>query len=135
MGFLCLQVGVERGGGGVGGRNYRGRGLGNLLGGLGRTLIPLLKSGEKALLKEGARTGMQLAQDVLSGQHLKSALQHRGKQAGKRLTITATSSQRSNRRCNTSSFSFSFSSRWHRSAWKGPYALRPVSQQSPQGCP
>ena len=30
--------------------------------------------------------------------------------------------------------SFSFSSRWHRSARKGPYALRPVSQQSPQGC-
>ena len=33
------------------------------------------------------------------------------------------------------SFSFSFSSRWHRSARKGPYALRPVSEQSPQGCP
>ena len=33
------------------------------------------------------------------------------------------------------SFSFSFSSRWHRSARKGPYALRPVSQQSPQGFP
>ena len=32
-------------------------------------------------------------------------------------------------------FSFSFSSRWHRSARKGPYALHPVSQQSPQGCP
>ena len=32
------------------------------------------------------------------------------------------------------SFSFSFSSRWHRSVRKGPYALRPVSQQSPQGC-
>ena len=33
------------------------------------------------------------------------------------------------------SFSFSFSSRWHRSARKGPYALRPISQQSPEGCP
>ena len=33
------------------------------------------------------------------------------------------------------SFSFSCSSRWHRSPRKGPYALRPVSQQSPQGCP
>ena len=32
-------------------------------------------------------------------------------------------------------FQFSFSSRWHRSARKGPYALRPASQQSPQGCP
>ena len=28
-----------------------------------------------------------------------------------------------------------FSSRWHRSALNGPYALRPVSQQSTQGCP
>ena len=27
------------------------------------------------------------------------------------------------------SFGFSFYSRWHPSAWKGPYALRPVSQQ------
>ena len=33
------------------------------------------------------------------------------------------------------SFSFSFSSRWHRSARKVPYVLHPVSQQSPQGCP
>ena len=33
-----------------------------------------------------------------------------------------------------SKHSFSFSSRWYRSARKGPYALRPVSQQSPQGC-
>ena len=35
----------------------------------------------------------------------------------------------------TTYFSFSFSSRWHHSARKGPYALRPVSQQSPRGCP
>ena len=35
----------------------------------------------------------------------------------------------------TLSFSFSFSSRWRRSARNGPYALHPVSQQSPQGCP
>ena len=36
---------------------------------------------------------------------------------------------------NCCSFSFSFSSRWHCHARKGPYALCPVSQQSPQGCP
>ena len=36
---------------------------------------------------------------------------------------------------NKARFSFSFSSRWHRSARKGSYALRPVSQQSPQGYP
>lgn len=69
----------------IGGRNVRGRGLGSLLGGIGRSLIPLLKSGGKALLKEGARTGMQVAQDVLSGQNVKSAMKQRAKQAGKRL--------------------------------------------------
>ena len=31
--------------------------------------------------------------------------------------------------------SSSFSLRWHCSAWKGPYVLRSISQQSPQGCP
>ena len=36
---------------------------------------------------------------------------------------------------NSDTFSFSFCSRWHRSTRKGPYELRPVSQQSPQGCP
>ena len=69
----------------IGGRNIRGRGLGSLLGGIGRSLIPLLKSGGKALLKEGARTGMQVAHDVLSGQSVKSAMKQRAKQAGKRL--------------------------------------------------
>ena len=32
-------------------------------------------------------------------------------------------------------FSFSFCSRWHHGARKGPYTFHPVSQQSPQGCP
>ena len=31
--------------------------------------------------------------------------------------------------------SFCFCLRWHRSVRKGPYALHPASQQSPQGCP
>ena len=35
----------------------------------------------------------------------------------------------------TNNNSFSFSSRRHRSARKGPYALHSVSQQSLQGCP
>ena len=32
-------------------------------------------------------------------------------------------------------FQFNVSSRWHRIVRKDPYALRPVSRQSPQGCP
>lgn len=69
----------------VGGQTMRGRGLGNLLGGLARSVVPLLKKGGKTLLREGAKTGLQLAQDVLSGQNLKSAAKQRAQQAGKRL--------------------------------------------------
>ena len=73
----------------VGGRNIRGRGLGNILGGLGRSVIPLLKSGGKALLKQGAKAGMEVVQDVLSGKSVKSALKNRTKAAGKRLLSEA----------------------------------------------
>lgn len=69
----------------IGRRHMRGRGLGSLLGGIGRSLIPLLKSGGKALLKEGARTGMQVAQNVLAGQNIKSAMKQGARQGGKRL--------------------------------------------------
>ena len=64
---------------------YRGRGLGSLLGGIGRAIVPLLKSGGKHLLKEGAKTGMQVAQDVLSGQSIKGAIKQRARETGKRL--------------------------------------------------
>lgn len=69
----------------IGGRNYTGHGIGNLLGGIGRAIVPLLRSGGKALLKEGARTGIRVARDVLSGQNIESSLKQRANQAGKRL--------------------------------------------------
>ena len=37
--------------------------------------------------------------------------------------------------CPLSFLVFSFSSRWHRRARKGLHVFRPVSHQSPQGCP
>ena len=58
----------------VGGRNIRGRGIGSLLGGIGRSLIPLIRKGGKAVLKEGARTGLQVAGDVLFGRNAEKAL-------------------------------------------------------------
>ena len=54
-----------------------------------RSAVPRLKSGGKYLLKEGAKTGMHLAQDVLSGQNLKSAAKQRAQEAGKRLFYQA----------------------------------------------
>ena len=87
--YYVNQVGhglpVFVGGGGGGGRRYRGHGFGSLLAGIGRAVVPLLKKGGKALLKEGARTGLRVAQDVVSGQRLGSALKQRAGQSGKRL--------------------------------------------------
>lgn len=67
------------------GGSHRGRGLGSILGGLGRSVMPLLKSGGKALLKQGLSSGMRLAQDVMGGKNIKSALKHRSKEAGANL--------------------------------------------------
>ena len=69
----------------VGGRNYRGGGLGNILGGIGRAIIPLLKSGGRTLLKEGAKTALHVGQDLLSGENIASSVKRRSKQAGKRM--------------------------------------------------
>ena len=69
----------------VGGRNYRGGGLGNILGGIGRAIIPLLKSGGRTLLKEGAKTALRVGQDLLSGENITSSMKRRSKQAGKRM--------------------------------------------------
>lgn len=69
----------------VGGRSHRGYGLGSILAGIGRSVVPLLKKGGKALLKEGARTGLRVAHDVLSGESVGSSLKRQASQGGKRL--------------------------------------------------
>ena len=76
----------------VGGRTYRGHGLGSLLAGIGRAVVPLLKRGGKALLKEGARAGLQVVSDVASGQRVGAALKRRSAEAGKRLLHSAVTS-------------------------------------------
>ena len=78
----------------VGGRSYRGHGLGSLLAGIGRAVVPLLKRGGKALLKEGARTGLQIVSDVASGQRVDSSLKRRSAEAGKRLLHNAVNPKR-----------------------------------------
>ena len=86
---------------GGGGRRHRGHGFGSLLAGIGRAVVPLLKKGGKALLKEGARTGLRVAQDVMSGKRLGSALKQRAGQSGKRLltqVLSPSPSQQQRRR-------------------------------------
>ena len=69
----------------VGRSHQRGRGFGNLLSGIGRALVPLIKSSGKTILKEGLNTGLNVVGDMISGQNLKTSLKNRSKQAGKRL--------------------------------------------------
>lgn len=88
--FFCQQVGhglpVF-----IGTRSQRGRGLGSFLSSVGRMVLPILKTGGKALLREGALTGMQVAQDALEGRNVKEAFRSRAADAGKRLLRGAVS--------------------------------------------
>lgn len=64
---------------------HRGAGLGSILSGIGRSVMPLLKRGGKELLSRGLNTGMKIAGDVLAGKNIKSSFQSRSKQAGRDL--------------------------------------------------
>ena len=65
---------------------YVGRGgLGNVLSGLFRSVVPLIKRGGKALLKEGVRTAVQVGSDVLDGKNIKTAMKSRAAETGKRI--------------------------------------------------
>ena len=55
----------------VGARYQRSHGLGNLFGGLLRSAMPLIKRGAVALGREPLKTGVRIADDVLSGQSIK----------------------------------------------------------------
>ena len=70
-------------------RVQRGHGLGNIFSGLVRAAMPLVKSGMKALGKQGLKTGMQIAGDVLQGRKPRRAASRRTKQAGKQLLSRA----------------------------------------------
>lgn len=69
----------------VGGRSQRGRGIGSFFSGLGRTILPWLKTGGKALLREGVGTGLRVAQDALAGRNVGESFRDHAKQAGQRL--------------------------------------------------
>ena len=69
----------------VGGRSQRGNGLGGILSGLARMVVPVLKRGGKRLLKESLRTGVGILGDVEAGGNLKTSAKSRLKQGGTRL--------------------------------------------------
>ncbi len=63
----------------------RGYGLGGILGGLLRSAVPLLKQGVKSLGKQALKTGMNIAQDALAGQSIKTSAKRRLKETGANL--------------------------------------------------
>ncbi len=69
----------------AGARVQRGHGLGNMLSGLVRAAMPLVKSGSKALAKHGLKTGLRIAGDVMQGQKPKRAIRQHVKRAGTQL--------------------------------------------------
>lgn len=75
-----------------GARVQKGHGLGNVLGSLFRSAMPLLKKGVKSLGKEALRTGVEIAGDVLDGRSIRESARNRGVAAGKRVAKRAVSS-------------------------------------------
>ena len=64
-----------------GARSQRGHGLGSIFKGLFRWATPHLKQGFKSLGKKALQTGVNVAQDMLTGKNLKTATSKRVKQA------------------------------------------------------
>ena len=72
------------------GGSQRGHGIGGILSGLARMVVPVLKRGGKSILKETFRTGVDLLGDVVSGNNFKTSAKRRLKQGGQRLVNKAT---------------------------------------------
>ena len=64
----------------------KGYGLGNILGGLFRSSLPMIKQGAKMLGKEALKTGVGIVADTLDGQRVKTAAKKRARQAGLNVT-------------------------------------------------
>lgn len=69
----------------IGGQSQFGIGIGSFSSGFGRIVLPWLKTGGKALMREGLGTGLQIAQDALAGRNFGQSMRGRAKQAGQRL--------------------------------------------------
>ena len=69
----------------AGAQYQRGHGLGSLFGGLLRSAMPLIKRGALALGKGALKTGVRIADDVMSGQSIKSATKRRVANTGMNL--------------------------------------------------
>lgn len=63
----------------------RGSGVGNLLSGIFKSTLPLLKTGAKTIGKELLRTGASVAKDALQGRNFAESASENFKEAGSNL--------------------------------------------------
>jgi len=68
-----------------GAQYQRGHDLGSIFASIGRAVLPLVKSGAKAVGLEVLKSGTRIASDVLAGENVKRAAIRRAKQAGSNL--------------------------------------------------
>ena len=67
----------------------KGYGLGGIFSSIAKTVLPLVKSGAKAIGKQVLRSGVGFASDVLEGKNAKQAAIDRAKSAGSNLLKVA----------------------------------------------
>lgn len=65
----------------AGTRYQKGYGLGNILSGLFRSAVPLLKKGAVSLGKTALKTGLNVVKDGLEGKNIKRSIKQNFKQA------------------------------------------------------
>ena len=68
-----------------GSQYQRGSGIGSLLGGLFRSILPIAKNVGKTVGKQALRTATEVASDALSGRDVGEALEERAKTGAKKL--------------------------------------------------
>lgn len=67
----------------IGTANQKGHGIGSFLGGLFRRILPLLRSGAKAVGREALRTGVNVAGDVLErNMGIRDSIKSRARESG-----------------------------------------------------
>lgn len=71
-----------------GSRYQRGHGIGNLLAGAFRSVLPKLIPAAKSVGKTVLKQGMEVASDVLNGRSLKESAKHRARRGGMELLDT-----------------------------------------------
>lgn len=71
--------------------HQRGHGIGSFLGGLFRSVLPLLSSGAKAVGKEALHTGVGILSDMIKSQPLEESVKQRLKMASANLKRKADS--------------------------------------------